>query len=187
MQGMATARMTVDEYFAWCGDREPDGSELVLGEIVMEEPSFRHQITAGNIFAELRAWTRAAPGRGTAILPIDTYLQEDTVVGPDVQWYAEGRELGDPTTRPKPLGDIVVEVRSPSTWLVDREVKGPLYEEHGARELWLVDDDAQTITVHRRSAPGRSDFDVVLALEPGDTLTSPELPGFAVAVAELLA
>ena len=107
------------------------------------------------------------------------------MLGPDLQWWAHGRDLPGPFTRPHPLGDLVVEVRSPSTWAVDIGRKRRLFEQHGVRELWLVDPLSRTVLVFARSGPEAAEFDVERDLGPEDELSSPLLPGFAVSVAEV--
>ncbi len=63
--------------------------------------------------------------------------------------------------------------------------KKATYERAGLVELWLVDTEAATVLVYRRSFPGAPSFDVALELGAGDQVTSPLLPGFSVAVAEM--
>lgn len=62
-----------------------------------------------------------------------------------------------------------------------------MYEAAGLPELWLVDDAADTVLVYRRSAEGSRTFDVALELGHDEELTSPRLPGFALALDELFA
>ena len=52
-------------------------------------------------------------------------------------------------------------------------------------ELWLVDDVARVVLVFRRSAPGVDYYDPALELDLTDTLNSPLLPGFELALSEL--
>ena len=80
------------------------------------------------------------------------------------------------------MPDLVVEVRSPSTWRFDIGAKKDNYERYGVGELWLVDTAAYVVFVFRRSTPDAPRFDVSLEFGPGETLTS-LLPGFALAVA----
>jgi len=162
--------------------------ELIEGEVVVQAlPLLRHQLATEALLAALRAWWRAAPGRGFAVGPIDTWIDAHNVVGPDAQWYAAGRELGSPDRRPQPLGDIVVEARSPSTWHRDLGIKRRLYEQHGAREYWLLDVEARSAIVLGRSAPDAETFDDGAELMEGEELSSPLLPGFSVPVAEIFA
>jgi Uma2 family endonuclease len=52
-------------------------------------------------------------------------------------------------------------------------------------ELWLVDSPARTILVLRRSSEASADFDVALEVPAGETLRTPLLEGFELAVAEM--
>ena len=86
------------------------------------------------------------------------------------------------------MPDIVVEVRSPSTWRYDigaKKVgaKKVAYERDGLAELWLVDTVAEVVHVLRRSGPAVPTFDVALEVGAQDELASPELPGFSLPVA----
>jgi Uma2 family endonuclease len=180
MEAMQVAqRMTAEEYLAWDG---PRGTNLVEGEIVMPQPRPLHQEVLRRALRALDAWSEDGPGRGRVSLPLDVALDDANVYGPDVLWYRTGREppLHDPP--PYPLPDLAVEVRSPSTWRYDVGAKKTNYERHGLPELWLVDTAADEVLVFRRSAAAAQAFDVAVELGRGDTLTSPLLPGFALAL-----
>jgi Uma2 family endonuclease len=81
--------------------------------------------------------------------------------------------------------ELCVEIRSPSTWRYDVGVKKSIYEAAALPELWLVDSEAATVLVFRRSAPESPRFDVALELRRGDTLTSPQLPRFELTLDQL--
>ena len=176
--------MTAEEFLARPLTPRFRREELVAGELVMHEPLPLHQIVTRDLLVALTVWTRGGPGRGFAILPLDVRMDDRNVYAPDVLWYAEGHAPGRHGGRPSPVPDLAVEVRSPSTWRYDVGVKKAVYEERGLPELWLVDTLAPSILVFRRSEPGAG-FDVALELTPGETLTSPLLPGFAMAIADL--
>ncbi len=78
-----------------------------------------------------------------------------------------------------------VEIRSPGTWRYDVGTKRSAYESSGLPELWLVDDRSETVLVYRRSEPGGDSFNVALELDRGETLSSPHMPGFALALEQL--
>jgi Uma2 family endonuclease len=80
--------------------------------------------------------------------------------------------------------DLVVEVRSPSTWNRDIGVKKDLYERHGVGELWVVDDRSCTVLGYRRSGDG---FDEGAEIAAPDTLISHQLPGLELDLAALFA
>jgi len=176
-------RMTVTEYLEL--DDERWGSNLIDGEVVVSEPLPLHQAILGDLLFAVKLWCRAAPDRGEVIMPIDVALDEYNCFGPDLLWYREGRAPGRTEVRPQPMPDIAVEIRSPSTWRYDIGVKKTRYEEHGLPELWLVDTAADEVIVFRRSQPKVPSFDSSLELARGDALTSPLLPGFALALDEL--
>lgn len=77
-------------------------------------------------------------------------------------------------------------MRSPSTWRYDIGAKKDTYERHGLPELWLVDTEADQVRVHRRSGPDAPTSDVTLTVGQGEALASPPVPGFSLAVEELL-
>ncbi|CAN5254001.1 Uma2 family endonuclease [soil metagenome] len=175
-------RMTAGEYLARPYDPRERGAELIGGEIVMDEPLLPHQLVWSELFHELVLWSRAATDRGLVTPPIDVLIGPHDVYGPDILWYRADRLPGRRDPRPYPVPDLAVEVRSPSTWRYDIGAKKAGYERGGLLELWLVDNAADVVLVFRRSRPDAPEFDVALELTRDDTLTSPLLPGFAVAL-----
>jgi Uma2 family endonuclease len=175
-------RITANEYLAM-EELEGRRTDLIDGEIVVNELTPWHQRAASAILIGLGEWEKGGAGRGFACLPLDIKLDELNVYAPDVLWYAEGRAPALMAPRPYPPPDLVVEVRSPSTWRHDIGRKKSGYEAAGVGELWLV--DFTSVLVFRRSDPKRADFDVTLELTPEQTLTSPLLPDFALPLAGL--
>lgn len=156
-------RMTADEFLQITDEWPP--MELVDGEIVVNEPSPRHQRIAGHLFFHMYGWVEAVAGRGEVSLPTDRRLDDSTVLSPDVWWSPDGWDLPSPA--------IVVEIRSPSTWLFDVGVKRERYLDAGAIEVWLVDTKDDVVRIG----------DIVLTA--ADDITSPLLPGFRLPVREL--
>jgi Uma2 family endonuclease len=105
---------------------------------------------------------------------------------PDVLWASEGRIPAD-GTHLEIVPELVVEIRSPSTWRYDTTVKFQTYEASGVAEVWMVDTASNTVLVYRRSSPVSKTFDVAHELGAGDVLTSILLPDFAIDVAGLVA
>jgi Uma2 family endonuclease len=179
MAGVAE-RLTAHEYLA---REDPRRTELIDGVVVVTEPRVLHQRICGRIYRALAAWSETAQGRGEASLPLNVVLDDANVLAPDVLWFADELPL-DALNAPR-VPDLVVEVRSPSTWRYDVGRKRELYECHGVTELWLADTAARTMLVYRRS-PAASVFDVALELAAGETLESPLLPGLSLRVGDLL-
>jgi Uma2 family endonuclease len=183
----ATAQMTAAEFMALPERTTASRLELIDGELVMSQPTRRHNGAQGSVYGGLWNWIRAAPSRGWVGFPLDVDIDDRNVHAPDVVWYREGRVPAMDDPPPYPVPDLVVEVRSPSTWRYDIGAKKRNYEEHGVAELWLVDTVSVVVFVFRRSAPTAPHFDVALELGSGEALTSPLLSGFELAVGEVFA
>jgi Uma2 family endonuclease len=185
MEVVSTAAlMTAEEFLALAERSSASRSELIDGELVMSEASWMHNGVQMAIAFALRDWARGG-GRGSAGLPLDVQLDGRNVHAPDVVWYREGRAPQRDDLPPYAVPDLAVEVRSPSTWRYDIGRKKSNYEQHGVCELWLVDTAANVVDVFRRSTAKAPGFDVCLEFGAGDAVTSPLLPGFALAVDEI--
>jgi Uma2 family endonuclease len=182
MDATAT-RMTAEQYFAV--SVEGDRKQLVDGTIVVAEARPIHGTLLFRIAFALQQWIQGGPGRGLVLPPTDVVVDEHNVYGPDVNWLAERHRPDDLRQRLARLPDLCVEIRSPSTWRYDVGAKKSAYEAAGLSELWLVDDIAATVLIFRRSRPEIAAFDVALELGRGDTLTSPQLAGFELALDDL--
>jgi Uma2 family endonuclease len=179
-----TKRINADEYFATADDR-PRFTQLIDGEVIVNTPTSRHQDLLGFIYLKLVMWAAEAEGRGKVSLSLDLRLGDDHVYAPDLLWFSSAHvPQGDVAYVDGPP-DIGVEVRSPSTWRFDIGVKKATYERAGLPELWLVDTQADTVLVFRRSSPTLPTFDIALELAGGEQLTSPLLPDFSLDIAEL--
>ncbi len=178
-------RMTADEFLARPFEEGPRWQELVDGEIVVSQPTARHNRVQGNLFAALHIWARGGEARGQVFIPLDVKLDDLNVFAPDISWYGASNPVDEDAQPPYPLPDLAIEVRSPSTWRYDIGAKKASYERHGLPELWLVDTPADQVLIFRRSRAAAERFDVALELGRGDALGSSLLPGFALGLDEL--
>ena len=180
---VAATRLTAEEYFATT-DESP-GVQLIDGEVVVNDPTFRHQRLVGEIYRLLANWLGDNPGHGEAGLGGNFHIDDRNVFVPDVWWTPEDRRPGRASGRYAGPPELAVEVRSASTWRYDVGTKKRTYEREGLSELWLVDSPVDTVLVFRRSFPTASGFDVALELVAGEMLTTPLLPGFELDLAAL--
>jgi len=176
-------RLTADEYLAR-GETER-WEELLDGEIVVNEPRPLHGLLTTRLMGELYGWTKAGPGRGIVLPPIDVRMGDRDVFAPDLCWIAEAQRPADLDALFPGIPDLCVEIRSPSTWHRDLGHKKRVYEQRATGGLWLVDTRARSVLVYRRSRPQAPTFDVELELGAGESLTSPRLPGFSLSIDEL--
>jgi len=180
---LTSTRLTAEEYFALPPTDER--TQLIDGEIVVTEPTLRHQRLTGEIYLQLTSWLREHPGHGEAGLPVDVHLDDRNVFAPDVWWVPEEARPARDARRIVGPPTLAVEVRSPSTWRYDVGAKKRTYERLGLPELWLVDTGSDTVLVYRRSSPEATEFDVALELTVSDALTTPLIPGFTLDLVNL--
>lgn len=160
--------------------------EIIDGELlVTRAPHWGHQKASGNAYAELRNWS-IETGLGEAVQTPGVIFSDADNVIPDVVWISKARlatsldESGHLTVAP----ELIVEVLSPGVdnERRDRETKLKLYTSRGVQDYWILDWRLKQIEVYRRQSG-------LLQLEgtlfPGDSLSSPLLPGFTCAVERL--
>ena len=176
--------MTVEEFLA-ISEEDPRRTELIDGEIVVTpEPRPAHAHLQAQLIYAVESWRRRDPGRASVFGPTTVRLGDNDAYGPDLI-VCRARPRIDDRGWLDELPLVCVEIRSPTTWRYDVGRKKAVYEAEGVPELWLVDDVARVVLVFRRSAPGVGYYDTALELDATGKLTSPLLPGFELALAEL--
>ena len=172
-------RMTVEDFLA-LGDGVY--AELIDGEIHMNAtPTFDHQHAAQALGRALGSW--AEPRRaGQALgVPIDVDLPSGDIVEA-VALFISTPRLGIIDRWIRGVPDLLVEVLSPSNLAHDRVTKLRFYERNAVPEYWIVDLVARAVDMYRLEG-GR--YRAPIRVGADDALTSPQLPGFALPVADL--
>ena len=157
--------------------------EIVDGELfVSPSPIFLHQLLVSNLHRRLAQHASKRKLGVVVVAPCDIVFSRYTVLEPDIFFVSKNRFqiIGEKNLSGPP--DLVVEVLSPSTSRLDREIKFKQYAQYGVPEFWLVDPGRKTIKIFRLKA---REYEVAALLRFGDTLTSPLFPGLAIPVAEL--
>src|SRR4051795_302076 len=153
--------------------------ELIDGEVVVVPPTGGDaSLARTEALGHIGAWQRRHGTGGRLLLGVLVRVG-DAFLAPDVAWWAAGREPPIGPGAIDTVPDLVIEVLSPSTRAKDLGPKRRAYLQGGVRELWLVDPAARSVTVVRQSGDSR--------LGEGSELTSPLLPGLAIAVGDLFA
>ena len=161
--------------------------EIIDGELyVSTQPHWYHQVLCARLVQFLGEWTYGAGSGQAAIAPGLIFAEDDDVV-PDVVWASQERlarilEGGKLYAAP----ELVIEVLSPGKKNIarDRETKLKLYARRDADEYWIADWPRHTIEIYRRNS---AILTLAATVGPGDTLMTPLLPGFAVALDRLFA
>lgn len=168
-------RMTADEFLALPPDH--GRTQLIDGEIVVNDPTTRHQAIVGELFRLLANWVKDHPESGRAGIGCNWRMENGDAVVPDAWFVRPGRLPPGNLTAYDGAPDLAIEVRSPRTWKNDRGRKKDAYMALGA-EVWLVDTVKDVVLVFRGNE--------LVTVERGQTLTTPLTPGLAIDVNALL-
>ena len=180
-------RYSWSDYLAW-----PEGEryELIDGiaYAMSPAPRRRHQEIGGEIFRQMANALKDKPCRAYDA-PFDVKLSADTdddaptVVQPDITVTCDRAKLTEQGMTGPP--DLVIEIVSPESGLIDRRRKFDLYERFGVKEYWIVDQDEKVVEVYRLSEDGP--YRRVGAFGPEDTVAAESVPELAVSLAEVFA
>jgi Uma2 family endonuclease len=167
-------------------DRPGIRYEIIDGELqVSRQPTLGHQRAVGVSHSALDDWS-VQTNRGEAFFAPGLVFADDDDVAPDVVWISHQRlsEAEDEKGHLRLAPELVVEVLSPgrANELRDQVLKLDLYRRRGVTEYWIVDWIRRMVQVYRRVG---DDLSLVSTAGDGDTLTSPLLPGFSLAVTHL--
>jgi Uma2 family endonuclease len=174
-------RWSEDLYLALANNRN-SLVDLADGKVVIHPmPTPAHQSVVGNLYVALRQYG-GRDRRGQAYTaPMPVRLWPGKFREPDVVYYRTehldrvGEQFGGPP-------DLVAEVLSPSTRGLDAGVKLEEYAQAEIPEYWLLDPEAQTLTVYAL-AEGRYSF--VALYRSGEQACSGTLDDLTVLVDDL--
>jgi Uma2 family endonuclease len=156
--------------------------ELWDGELIMAPaPFFDHQKTVLRFYRRLDDWVSSGNLGEVITSPIDMVLSPHRAVQPDVAFIAKDRLAIIQRVIMGPA-DLVAEIVSLQGRSRDRIEKRDLYEQHGVKEYWIIDPEAQTVEV-LALVNGR--YELVKRSRHGETAASRLLPGFEVSVGDL--
>lgn len=181
------ARYSWSDYLAWPGDER---YELIEGiaYAMSPAPRRRHQETSRAIFRQVDSLLAEKPCEAY-FAPFDVKLSADedddapTVVQPDITVTCDRTKLTEQGMSGAP--DLVIEIVSPDSGLIDRRRKFDLYERFGVTEYWIVDQDEKVVEVYRLGDDGT--YRRVSAFGPEDTVTAKAVPELFVSLAEVFA
>ena len=160
--------------------------EIIDGELfVTLPPHIWHQSASGKIQIELELWSRQTQLGQPIQTPGLIFSPTDAVI-PDLVWISKDRlavgvdDAGHLIVAP----EIVVEILSEgeTNEQRDKEVKLKLYSIYGVQEYWIVNWRLKTLDIYRRHD---AQLQRVNTLLDGDILSSPLLPGLAIAIADI--
>jgi len=155
--------------------------EIIEGELFMSPaPHPKHQIVINRLGTALTNHVNQHQKGQIIYAPIDVFLPtENTSVQPDILFLAQDRLdlISDRGIEGPP--DLIIEILSPSNWIIDRQDKFVLYEKSGVKEYWIVDIKQQTIEVFSLTAAG---YEILGKYQGSDQAPSRQVDGFSIPV-----
>ena len=158
--------------------------EVVEGDLcVSPAPKTRHQRIVLHLSLLLGRAEEA--GYGIALpAPTDVYLDDANVVQPDLLFVRQERAAIVVEDDVRGAPDLVAEVLSSTTRARDLGAKLRVYARFGVGVYWIVDPQAETVTVFE---PGGGGYEQRALLARSDTLACHLFPGIEVPVASVFA
>jgi Uma2 family endonuclease len=177
-------KLTYDDFLLFPDDGQRH--ELIDGEhYVTPCPNTKHQRISGNLYFLMRSYLEQCPIGKLFYAPFDIVFSKFDVVEPDLLYMSNERAATILTSKHvEGTPELIVEIGSPGTRKRDETIKRRLYERSGADEYWIVDPILDAIRIYRRIT-NRFERATELALESGDVLTTPLLPGLALPLARI--
>jgi Uma2 family endonuclease len=164
---LTASPMTDEEFVEFCAKFPDYFIEMSAeGEVLIMPPGdFFTSAQVGEIFGQLREWSRAHGGGWVIESSGGFVLPNGARRAPDVAWFPSDKP-GIPSRRTRPrfphfAPDFVVELLSPHDRLSRTRRKMREWVDNGALVAWLVDPERRVVEIYR---PGR---------EP-ETLINPE-------------
>ena len=137
-------------------EKRDERLELIEGEIIVTpSPSPMHQLVVHRLAVLL---DRAIVESGVGLVlesPLDVFLATRNVLQPDLIVLLPDRIHLFGSARVESAPSLAVEIISRSTSDYDRAAKRTLYARYGIPEYWLVDPDAETVTIFSDPEDGR--------------------------------
>ena len=174
---------TLEEF--WELPDPPDRSklELIAGVLYMSPPpGYKHNDVVTRLLEIIPDFLRRTKDKGKLRVPrAAIWTSARTFLEPDMFYVsAELAERLDPD-RPE-TADLVIEVISPGSAMYDRNTKAQTYGALGVRELWLIDEAAQTVEVRMQTGSG---FDAGRTFSRGQRVKSAVFPALKLRVEKL--
>jgi Uma2 family endonuclease len=115
---------------------------------VTPAPGPMHQRIAANLFVELRSYVRRHR-LGELLWDVDLLFVNGQYLRPDMVFVPTESLDGITDRGVESAPGLIVEVLSPHSRRIDRELKPPRYRAFGVPEYWVVDSASRSIEIHR--------------------------------------
>lgn len=181
MLSAASNLLTVEDYRGM--PQGPPHYQLIEGKLSMSpSPNRYHQVICRNLLVLLTEFLDRNPLGEVFQAPSDVYLTDYDVYQPDLFYVsaANAAILTEQGAAGPP--ELVVEILSPATARLDRDIKRKVYAQAGVKELWLVDPEQKVVQVYQLSPEAEGP---PTSHRLGTAFTSPLLPGLLIPTARV--
>lgn len=182
---VAEKRLTVRDFLQMQFEGEDEAYyELINGEIVKKAaPTPLHQEISQNLNFLMSGFVRSRKLGKIFAAPTDVFLDNYNHVMPDLLFIRhENAGIIDYKNGIVGVPDLVVEILSPGTAMIDRIEKRNAYQTAGVREYWLIDPNNRAVEVYENRA---GSFEPFSYAEISGRVQSNVLPGFEVEIGEI--
>ena len=138
--------LTVDDYRAMpeTGPRY----QLIEGDLIMSPvPNRYYQDISRNLEFLLLKFLEKHPIGKLYDAPFDVYLDQYNVFQPDILFVAKERRSILTEAGAEGAPNLVIEILSPRTAILDKESKRKVYAREGVEELWILDPAEKTLAL----------------------------------------
>ena len=182
-RGHSSTKLTYADY-----ERFPDDGlrhEIIDGEhYVTALPITRHQRISRDLLYLVQSYLESHPIGEVFSAPFDIVLSFNDVVVPDLIYLSKSRAHLLTAKNLQGAPDLMMRFSHPAPRPRDERLKRDLYERVAVGEYWLVDPDADCVTIYRREA-GR--FRPPVRYDKTGTVTTSLMPGLELVLARVLA
>jgi Uma2 family endonuclease len=161
--------------------------ELIAGIIyVSPPPDYIHEDVVARLNQLLGMHLTETEDKGSLYVPrAAIWSDSQTHLEPDL-FYVSAELAARLKPNRRETADLVIEVVLPESAIYDRNTKAETYAALGVRELWLIDETAETVEV-RRQTGGGGVFDEGRTFGRGESVESDVFPTFRLAVEQVFA
>lgn len=161
----------------------PPYYQLIEGDLYMSPtPSLTHQRVLRRLLLLLGTHLEKHPVGEVVPAPSEVELSDLNVYEPDLYVVLNARKSIFTPRGVTGAPDLAVEILSLGTAKYDKGIKRQVYARCGVKELWLVDTDAQEVSVFHLQSSADKPFGVFGVKQK---FTSPLLPRLVVNVAKI--
>lgn len=157
--------------------------EIIGGELLMTPaPSTIHQRILRKLLIALTNHIDNNNLGEVLCSPVDVVLSMTDVVQPDLVFIAKERSQIITKKNIVDAPDLVIEILSENTAVIDQGQKKKLYEKYGVKEYWIADPETQSI---EQNILQEDSFKHTDRLTKSDKLVSQVIDGFTLPLKEI--